>query len=426
MDQAGEAPRPLYLEDLHVGQRFTSGVYRIDEDRIKAFAAEFDPQPFHLDEAAAQASIFGGLAASGWHTAAITMRLLVTAGLPFAAGVIGLGGDIAWPRPTRAGDVLRVESEIVEILPSRSKPNQGIVKVRSTTLNQDGEPVQVFTGKILAFKRAAELADAGLRIRSRRGDVTLAAPLAVLAENIADPFDLVLLSVKAYDLEDAMASFAPAVGPETAIVPLLNGMRHLEILDERFGRTRVLGGQCTIAATLNDKHEIVHLNKSHTLSFGERDGTMSERVKAIENLMDGSRFDAHASATILLDMWEKWVFLATLAGSTCLMRGAIGDISVALGGADLVLRLLDECRAGAAAEGYPPREAFLDGIRHMLTATGSPLTASMLRDIENGAPIEADHGIDHHWRSPPARTAGPTAGGRSFGSPDCLHSPESV
>jgi acyl dehydratase len=130
-------------------------VYRIDEDRIKAFAAEFDPQPFHLDEAAAQASIFGGLAASGWHTAAITMRLLVTAGLPFAAGVIGLGRDIAWPRPTRAGDVLRVESEIVEILPSRSKPNQGIVKVRSTTLNQDGEPVQVFAGKILAFKRAA-------------------------------------------------------------------------------------------------------------------------------------------------------------------------------------------------------------------------------------------------------------------------------
>lgn len=275
-------------------------------------------------------------------------------------------------------------------------------------------------------RRAAELADAGLRIRSRRGDVTLAAPLAVLAENIADPFDLVLLSVKAYDLEDAMASFAPAVGPETAIVPLLNGMRHLEILDERFGRTRVLGGQCTIAATLNDKHEIVHLNEAHSLSFGERDGTMSERVKAIENLMDGSRFDAHASATILLDMWEKWVFLATLAGSTCLMRGAIGDISVALGGADLVLRLLDECRAVAAAEGYPPREAFLDGIRHMLTATGSPLTASMLRDIENGAPIEADHGIDHHWRSPPARTAGPTAGGRPCASPDCLHSPESV
>jgi acyl dehydratase len=138
-----------------VGQRFTSAEYRVEEDRIKAFAAEFDPQPFHLDGAAARASIFGGLAASGWHTAAITMRLLVTGGVPFAAGVIGLGGEIAWPRPTRAGDVLRVESEIVEILPSRSKPNQAIVRVRSTTLNQHGEPVQVFTGKILSFRRAA-------------------------------------------------------------------------------------------------------------------------------------------------------------------------------------------------------------------------------------------------------------------------------
>jgi acyl dehydratase len=138
-----------------VGQRFKSGAYRIDEDGIRTFAEEFDPQPFHLDDAAAQGTIFGGLAASGWHTAAITMRLMVTGGVPLAAGIIGVGGEIAWPRPTRAGDTLRVESEIVEIIPSRSKPNQALVKVRSTTLNQDGEPVQVFTGKILAFKRAS-------------------------------------------------------------------------------------------------------------------------------------------------------------------------------------------------------------------------------------------------------------------------------
>jgi len=242
-------------------------------------------------------------------------------------------------------------------------------------------------------RRAAELAAEGLRIKSRLGDVTLSAPPAILAENLAQtpaPFDLVLLSVKAYGLEGAMASFAPAV-PEAVILPLLNGMRHLEILDERFGRSRVLGGQCVIAATLNEKHEIVHLNESHSLSFGERDGTLSARVKAIGNLMAGAKFEANASAAILLDMWEKWVFLATLAGGTCLMRAAIGDISTAPGGADLVLRLLDECRAVAAAEGYPPREVFLNGIRPMLTATGSPLTASMLRDIENGAPIEADH-----------------------------------
>jgi acyl dehydratase len=153
MDQASEARRPLYLEDLQVGQRFTSGEYRVEESAIHLFAEQFDPQPFHLNEAAAAASIFGGLAASGWHTAAITMRLMVTGGVPFAAGIIGLGGEIAWPRPTRAGDVLRVESEIIEILPSRSKPNQGIVRVRSTTLNQSGEAVQVFTGKVLVFRR---------------------------------------------------------------------------------------------------------------------------------------------------------------------------------------------------------------------------------------------------------------------------------
>jgi acyl dehydratase len=149
-----EAPVALYLDDLRVGQRFTSGSYLMDEDRMKAFAAEFDPQPFHLDEAAAQRTIFRGLAASGWHTAAATMRLLVES-LPFAGGMVGLGGEIAWPKPTRPGDTLRVESEIVEIVPSRSKLNQGVVIVRSTTINQSGDHVQAFTAKILVFKRPA-------------------------------------------------------------------------------------------------------------------------------------------------------------------------------------------------------------------------------------------------------------------------------
>ena len=146
-------PTTLYLEDLQVGQRFTSGPHHMDENGIKAFAAEFDPQSFHLDEAVAQTSIFRGLSASGWHTAAVTMRLLVTGGLPLANGIIGLGGELAWPRPTRPGDMLRVESQILEILPSRSKPNQGVVKVQSTTLNQHGEAVYVFTAKVLVFKR---------------------------------------------------------------------------------------------------------------------------------------------------------------------------------------------------------------------------------------------------------------------------------
>ncbi len=148
-----ETPELLYLDDMSVGQRFRSGTYLMHTENIKAFASQFDPQPFHLDEAAADASVFKGLAASGWHTAAVAMRLLITGGLPFASGAVGLGGEIEWPRPTRPGDILHVESEIVEILPSRSKPNQGIVKVRNVTLNQNGETVQIFTARILAFKR---------------------------------------------------------------------------------------------------------------------------------------------------------------------------------------------------------------------------------------------------------------------------------
>lgn len=139
----------LYLEDLHVGQRFTSQTHVIEEAKIKAFAAEFDPQPFHLDETTAQASIFKGLAASGWHTAAIAMRLLVTGGLPLANGIIGLGGEINWPRPTRPGDSLHVDSEILDITPSRSQPNQAVVSVRSTMLNQKDEPVYVLNAKVL-------------------------------------------------------------------------------------------------------------------------------------------------------------------------------------------------------------------------------------------------------------------------------------
>ena len=143
----------LYLEDLQVGQRFTSGTYLMEESRIKEFAAEFDPQPFHLDEAAGRASVFKGLVASGWHTAAVAIRLLATGGLPIANGIIGFGGEIAWPKPTRPGDLLHIESEIVEIVPSRSKPQQGVVTVRSRMLNQNDEVVYVLTAKLLVFRR---------------------------------------------------------------------------------------------------------------------------------------------------------------------------------------------------------------------------------------------------------------------------------
>ena len=141
----------LYLDDLHVGQRFVSGTHQIDEQQIKAFAGQFDPQPFHLDAEAAKHSLFGGLVASGWHTAAITMRLMVEGGLPIAGGLVGAGGECAWPHPTRPGALLHVESEIIEVRPSRSRPERGMATVRSETRNQSGEIVQVLVAKLVVL-----------------------------------------------------------------------------------------------------------------------------------------------------------------------------------------------------------------------------------------------------------------------------------
>jgi acyl dehydratase len=149
----------LYLEDLHVGQRFTSGSRAVDLEAMTAFASQFDPQPFHLDEVAARDSLFGGMVASGWHTAAITMRLLVDGGIPIGGGLIGAGGEISWPAPTRPGDVLHVESEVLEITPSRSRPDRGMVTVRSETKNQEGALAQVFTVKMVVLRRPEVASD---------------------------------------------------------------------------------------------------------------------------------------------------------------------------------------------------------------------------------------------------------------------------
>ena len=139
----------LYLDDVEVGQTFTSETYVMDEGRIKEFAAEFDPQPFHIDETAAQGSVFQGLAASGWHTAAVAMRLLTTSGPRFANGILGLGAEISWPQPTRPGDILHMDTEIVEIRPSQSKPQRGVVTIRSTMFNQNGDVVYLLKAKLL-------------------------------------------------------------------------------------------------------------------------------------------------------------------------------------------------------------------------------------------------------------------------------------
>ena len=237
--------------------------------------------------------------------------------------------------------------------------------------------------------RAAQLARTGLSIRSPTGDVDLLAP-TVQADGLREPFDLILLSCKAFDLPEAMQSFAPAVGPNTAILPLLNGMQHLDLLEQRFGAAAVLGGWCAISATLDPDGRVLHLGPVQTLTFGECDGRATERIQAIVAAFAGTKFETRAVANILQEMWEKWVFIATAAGITCLMRATIGDI-VAAGAADLATVLLDECAAIAGGQGFPPGAAAMQRNRAMFTAAGSPFTASMLRDVERGAHTEVEH-----------------------------------
>ena len=246
---------------------------------------------------------------------------------------------------------------------------------------------------LVRARRASELAAWGLEIRSPNGDVAIADPPTVLAEDLGSRFDLILLSCKAYDLEGAMDSMAPAVGPQTLILPLLNGMRHLDLLDARFGPERVLGGLCMISTTLEPGGRVTHFNTLDTLAFGERrrlaTGT-GARVEAVAEVFARASFESRLSQSILQEMWEKWVFIAALAGITCLMRATVGDI-VAAGAAPITVALLDECAAIAAAQGYPPRAEPLGRSRDVLTRAGSPMVASMFRDIERGAPVEVDH-----------------------------------
>ncbi|MCJ9700296.1 MULTISPECIES: ketopantoate reductase family protein [unclassified Bradyrhizobium] len=239
-------------------------------------------------------------------------------------------------------------------------------------------------------KRAEALAKGGLVVKSKVGDLHLASPPTVTSERLNGPYDLIIVSCKAYDLDGAMESFAPAVGKNSVIIPLLNGMRHLDVLNARFGEQNVFGGQCAISASLSAEGEILHMTDLHTLSFGEQNRTRSERRAEIVGALSGAGFDAELSDDILQAMWEKWVMIATIAGATCLMRASMGDI-VAAGASDVVIGLLDEASAIAAKQGFGPRPAYIERVRSILTTPGSPLMASMVRDIERGAPTEGDH-----------------------------------
>jgi 2-dehydropantoate 2-reductase len=238
--------------------------------------------------------------------------------------------------------------------------------------------------------RAKQLRQDGLRIISPHGDAVLT-PKLVTAGEIDTPYDLVFLSVKAYALEAAMNDFAAAVGPETMILPVLNGMRHVDLLEKRFTEHAVIGGVCLVAAEIDDQGRIVQLADFQQLVYGERNGETTPRIQSLDTTLQGAGFDALLSNDIMQAMWEKWVQLASLGAISCLMRGTIGEVVAAPGGAELSLKIVDESAAVATACGHKPSEAILSRHATAMTAPGSPLTSSMYRDLRKGAPVEVDH-----------------------------------
>jgi len=250
---------------------------------------------------------------------------------------------------------------------------------------------------IVRPRRKARLDDEGLCIESpSAGNVSLPV-VTVTPEAITAPFDVVMLSCKAYDLDDAVASVRPAVGRETVIVPLLNGLAHLDRLDATFG-DRVAGGLAKIAATLTPQGAVRHLNDWQFITFGPRHARQRPSLEALHAAFVGTEVVATLSEQILSDMWEKLVHLGTVAGMTTLMRASLGDIAQTDEGASISLRLLEANATLAAREGYPVSDGALGPYRALVSDPASPYTASMLRDMERGGPVEADHIVGHLHR----------------------------
>ncbi|KDM66092.1 ketopantoate reductase family protein [Acidiphilium sp. JA12-A1] len=236
--------------------------------------------------------------------------------------------------------------------------------------------------------RASQLRENGLQIVSPHGDATLQ-PKIVTADEITGPYDAVLLTVKGFQLDAALTDIAPAVGPETMILPVLNGMRHIDVLTKGFPPHNVVGCALKVATVLEDDGRIIQLNPLQDLAYGELDGTMSPRIAALDQFMQGVAIGARLSNVIRREMWEKWVLLAALGAITCLMRGTIGEIEACAGG-QFALQLLDEVVTIVKTVGEPPSEGFLKAAREQLTRKGSPLASSMFRDIQRGRPIEVE------------------------------------
>lgn len=237
--------------------------------------------------------------------------------------------------------------------------------------------------------RAETIRAAGLQVVSPHGDFTVY-PKTITTTEIALKYDVILLSVKSFGLLSAIDDFAAAIGPQTVIVPVLNGMRHVDLLTERFGKHAVLGGVCVVATEMDPQGRIVQLADFQSLGYGELDGQKTERLEAVDQAFRGAGFDAAISTQILQGMWQKWVQLASLGAITCLLRGNIGEIVAVPGGAELSLTALSECAAIAGACGHPPSAAFLEEKRAQITAVGSSLTSSMYRDLMRNAPVEVD------------------------------------
>jgi 2-dehydropantoate 2-reductase len=240
-------------------------------------------------------------------------------------------------------------------------------------------------------KRAEQLRAGGLQILSPNGDLTFE-PKLVTAGEITSPYDVVLLTLKAYALEAAFDDMAPAIGPATMVLPILNGMRHLDMLVVRFGGACVLGGTARISTTLDDLGRIHQLTEVQELSYGEISGERSARIVALDETLSGAGFTNRLSQAIVTEMWQKWILLASLGALNCLLRGNIGQIAAAENGRQMATRMLSE--AINAAENYSGRirsTEFLDAARAFLTDGTSQVTSSMYRDMIAGLPTEADH-----------------------------------
>ena len=243
---------------------------------------------------------------------------------------------------------------------------------------------------LVRHKRREQLRREGLRLESPLGDLQLL-PKTVLAEELEPAYDLILFTCKAYDLDSAIDAIAPAVCGTCAIVPMLNGLSHLDRLDDRFGAARVMGGTCHINVMLGRDGVIRHGDPLQRLIFGERAHSTSPRAQALADELAKTKIDWTLSANVEQDMWEKIVFLAALASTTCLFRGNVGEIAAAPGGREAMEQALAANIEIATREGHPPRPGLIASARARLTDPAGAWSASMLRDLEGGGPIEGDH-----------------------------------